>query len=164
MNKEINIRIARYETARVHLIQAVRYLTGSIGYITAPETSNSYQQLKFDFIAKNKLVISREGCSRTIYRNAKINRDARAWHDIIHLKENLNFSYKDEVKVAKIQQRQVISFLQQVGVDDKIAEDAGQLIYIDIAKQAEFYKMNNKFLYNQEAFVIEHFLGYLDTK
>ena len=70
------------------------------------------------------------GGGRSIY-GQKVNYAFRAWHDKIHLKYNLGFSLKDELKTVKQHFRELKAF--------NVSRKDRAIFYIDAALQVKFY-------------------------
>lgn len=121
----------------------------NIKFKIADKTTNNYTK----FSQEKELVISREGCTTSIYGNAYVNILARAWHDTLHIRHHKSFGLEDETLIAKIQRGQMYNTLVLNKIPKDRAELASTILFIDIYEQVKYYYENNKFVDNQVHFV-----------
>ncbi len=129
-------------------------------------TTNSFVQFKKEIKETGYLTISKEGCNKSIFDDARYNILFRYWHDVIHYETNLNFSLDHEIKVCNIQIKEISKFLDINGYSACMIEDIKEIIYHEIISQGLFYKSNNNFIDNQKKFIYDLFLsdGYHASK
>lgn len=98
------------------------------------------------------------GCSEgTIFGEPTINHKFRAWHDYIHITQNLGYDFIGESVVSDIQQSQLPT--------DWYAEK--QLIHCEVVGQAQYFMEQEEFLKDQRLFTGMYFvnpLGAIRTK
>lgn len=144
-------------------INAISYFLSEMpmpyGFETAPTTTNNYKKFREDVLDTNIIVVSEEGCDKTIYDDPYTNQLARYWHDRIHMDEDLDFSTSSEVIVCDKQIKELEAFLSAEAYRPRTINDACEIIYHDIVGQAEYYEENTEFLEDQKAFVYERFLS-----
>lgn len=101
------------------------------------------------------LIIYNGGCDQTIYPRPQDNYLARAWHDSVHIQNNLGFSKADEIKAARIQVEQLRTI--------KAPTIVINAIWFDIVGQIEYYYSKKKYVKNQRQFVqncLDHGIEY----
>lgn len=109
--------------------------------------------LKIDYIVKNEapnneldlnncgqLVIWSGASDNTIFQDAIVNYAFRALHDTLHLKTKIDFSPKSEIYLGRFQASQF---------DSSVVAD---LVYCEVALQAEHYLKTGHFVSDQVAF------------
>ena len=77
----------------------------------------------------------------TIFGDARVNWAFRALHDALHLKTGIGFTPAEEIELGRIQANQYTGLM----VD---------LVYIEVAGQAEHYLKTGRFVSNQIEFTI----------
>lgn len=82
----------------------------------------------------------------TIFADPTINHKFRAWHDYIHLTENLGYDFVGESVVSSIQQAQL-----PLGW-----EFERMLIHAEIVGQAQYFMKYGDFLLDQRGFTVEY--------
>lgn len=90
------------------------------------------------------LVIWNGASVNTIWGDASVNHAFRALHDALHLKTGLDFNVESEIELGRIQASQY---------EGKLAD----LVYIEVAGQAEYYKQNGVFVTDQVKFTMDSF-------
>ena len=83
------------------------------------------------------------GNSNTIYRLQAHNHAFRFWHDVLHLTNNLDVSYEDELKVGA---------MHCVEARLRGSADAALLMRIDTVGQSLYYRRYGAFPEDQLAF------------
>lgn len=97
------------------------------------------------FLRTGKIHIWTGASDKTIFASAKVNHYFRAWHDYIHVTENLGYDFIGESAVCKIQQAQLPL--------DWGFERA--LVDSEIVGQALYYMKYNEFIDDQRAFTLQ---------
>jgi hypothetical protein len=100
----------------------------------APNTENA-------LFTSTSLVIWDGESNNTIFDDQTVNWAFRALHDALHLKTRLDFSPKAEIELGRIQASKYSGLL-------------ADLIYIEVAGQAEYYLNHGIFCPNQRAFTL----------
>jgi hypothetical protein len=108
------------------------------------DAPNSWKALK-QFKGRNVLPVFNGACDSSIYNNPNDNIIFRAWHDCVHLENNLSFSSQDEKKVGLIQCNQ----LRLMGAPVHVIN----AIFFDVVGQVEYYALMGEFVVNQREFV-----------
>jgi hypothetical protein len=88
---------------------------------------------------KSELVIWNGASDKTMFLEAKNNWEFRAIHDQLHMESGLGFTIAEEIELGRIQANQFEGVL-------------ADLVYIEIAKQAEYFRDNGEFVENQLQF------------
>jgi hypothetical protein len=91
---------------------------------------------------KSELVIWSGASDKTVFVSREYNWMFRAIHDKLHLESGLGFTIEEEIELGKLQANQF---------EGVIAD----MVYIEIAKQVEYYKTHCKFVENQLEFMRE---------
>lgn len=112
----------------------------NIQYTIAENAPNTEKEL---FGSCGGLVIWSGASENTIYCDPQVNFAFRALHDTMHLETGLDFSVEQEIELGRIQAAKQSS--------DLLAD----LIYAEIAGQAEVYKETGAFVENQLDFMLE---------
>ena len=87
------------------------------------------------------------GCEQTIYPDAQTNYAFRAWHDSLHIANDLSFSRGDEIRVGLIHMQQArAAGLSKRDQDVLIADTIGQI---------EYYYKRGRYVKNQARFVTD---------
>lgn len=96
---------------------------------------------------------------KTIYSSDRVNFAFRAWHDAIHIAFKLDFSYADELEVAKHHVDELLCWCIGHGIDGNLAYDAAELVYADVVGQVEYYYHHKKYVDNQLDFVVDYIVN-----
>ena len=133
------------------------------GFYPTLQAPNSYTDLKEwaeqnDYHALPMPVFS-GGSEDTIYSTPDINYAFRAWHDSIHLEQELDFTTNNELAVASIHYREVLKYGLENGYPLGECVTAARLIYADVAGQVMYYDKYGDFVKDQEQFVNEFLDG-----
>lgn len=94
----------------------------------------------------DSLPVYNGGSDETIFSSQDINFAYRAWHDALHLENNLGFKLEDECKIAALHCKE----LRLMGV----TEDDCDLIFADTTGQVLYYYHSKEFITNQMNFHI----------
>lgn len=95
---------------------------------------------ELELFTSTGLVIWSGGSETTIYQDAKVNYAFRALHDDLHLQTGLGFSPEEEIIMGRIQAASLGARCESLLAD---------LVYIEVARQAEYYKTNGVFISDQ---------------
>ncbi len=115
---------------------------------TAPNHSvrdvapNSYS----DLLAQPTLVVWSGQSDNTIFGDRRVNWAFRALHDALHLKTGIGFSPLEEVELGRIQASQYSGLM-------------ADLVYIEVAGQAEYYMQTGQFVQDQVLFTLNALKG-----
>ena len=82
------------------------------------------------------------GNANTIYRLQAYNHAFRFWHDVLHLTNNLDVTFEDELVISEIHAKEACAY----------GRDAALLMRIDTRGQSEYYKEHGEFPEDQLAF------------
>ena len=140
-------------TLKYWIDQAYRRWYKDREYIAVDDAPNNWNALQEWFLEdvifkkKGALPVYKGGSEKTIYGKAETNHKFRAWHDMIHLENNLSFSYDDEMKVAKIHAQQ----LRDIGAPTWVIN----AVYCDVAGQVIYYYHHKQYVDNQKQFVLD---------
>lgn len=88
------------------------------------------------------LVIWSGASDSTIWNDKRVNWAFRALHDALHLKTGLGFSPAEEIELGRIQANQYSGLL-------------ADLIYIEVAGQAQHYLKTGQFVQDQVTFTLQ---------
>ncbi len=113
-------------------------------YYTTDNAPESFRKLK-ERTRKMIIPIADYGNDTSIYSSSSINTLFRFWHDVLHLENNLDFSYTSEMKVANLHLETAKYF--------NLSSLALEILAADTKGQVEYYFKHNEFVNNQEAFV-----------
>lgn len=108
---------------------------------TAPRhlVSNMAPNSALDLFISPSLVVWSGASEHTIFGDARVNWAFRALHDALHLKTGLGFSPEEEIELGRIQANQYSGLM-------------ADLVYIEVAKQAEYYLKSGLFVADQVLF------------
>ncbi len=151
--------------AGLALREAVKHFYHDMKYLTASDAPNDWEALQAYKGAErgNCALVVYEGHSgKTIYGNHHtLNHLARAYHDCIHLENNLSFSYEDEEQTARIQAAQM-SYVIHSGLASSgeystkyLSTFIADLVFAEAHGQSQYHKKHGEFPDNQKAFVEE---------
>lgn len=87
------------------------------------------------------LVIWSGASDNTIFQDASVNWAFRALHDALHVKTRIGFSPAEEIELGRIQASQYNGIM-------------ADLVYIEVAGQAEYFLKNGVFVQNQVEFTV----------
>lgn len=125
--------IAALNRAVLDQVKGITYTVAD----NAPDTASAL----FGHIGE--LVVWSGASDQTIYGSESVNWAFRAWHDSIHLDYGLGFSVGEEIEIAEI----------QAGM---IGGRLGDILYAEVAGQAEYLLQNGEFPKDQKAFINEY--------
>jgi len=91
---------------------------------------------------KHSYPIYAHGNSNTIYRLQSHNHAFRFWHDVLHIINNLDVSFEDEVVISEMHAKEAMAY----------GKGAALLMRIDTRGQSEYYKEHGVFPEDQLAF------------
>lgn len=108
---------------------------------TAPRhlVSNIAPNSALDLFTSPSLVVWSGASEHTIFGDARVNWAFRALHDALHLNTGLGFSPEEEIELGRIQANQYTGLM-------------ADLVYIEVAKQAEYYLKSGLFVTDQVLF------------
>ena len=106
------------------------------------DIEGTFEKHKKRFEETKKINIWTGESEGTIFGCARVNHMFRAWHDFIHIRENLGYSITEESIVCDIQRDMLPS--------DWAFEKS--LVESEIRGQAHYFFINNKFVDNQRVF------------
>lgn len=126
----------------LHEASKIKYSVAEI----APDTFES-------LINSSSLVVWSGASDQTVFQDETVNWALRALHDKCHLETKLNFTPDQEIELGRIQANKYARQGQQLIAD---------LIYIEVAEQAAYYKTHGRFLDDQVEFTLNKLknLGY----
>lgn len=106
---------------------------------------NSFSEL----YSSPSLVIWSGASEHTIFRDARVNWSFRALHDALHLKTGVGFSPDAEIYLGRLQASKYSGLMSD-------------LVYIEVAGQAEHYLKTGRFILDQVEFTLNELtkLGY----
>ena len=87
------------------------------------------------------------GTESAIYADETVNWRFRAWHDDCHLKTLAGFTVVDEIRLGSIQR----------GLAARFGDLFAEIVYCEIAGQAEYFLETGRFLENQRRFTLDYF-------
>lgn len=123
--------------------------------LTAPKhvVSDNAPSSMSELVNQSGLIVWAGASEHTIFSDKRVNWAFRALHDALHLKTRIGFSPADEIELGRIQANQYSGLM-------------ADLIYIEVAKQAEYFLQNHCFILDQVEFTIRHLklLGYSFNK
>ena len=93
------------------------------------------------------LTIYNGNSDTSVYSNPQSNLSFRFIHDVIHLENNLGFSFDDEMKVAQI----MFAEFEAIGV--KLSDIASRILTAETAGMNLYAKRYDSFPINQAAFI-----------
>lgn len=108
------------------------------------EVKDIAPQTELDLFSSG-LIIWSGASDSTIYQDPQVNWAFRALHDSLHLKTRLDFSVEQEIELGRIQASKFDSDLIQ------------ELIYCEIALQAQYFAKTGQFVKDQVQFTKDHF-------
>lgn len=102
-----------------------------------------------DLLNQPSLVIWNGESEHTIFNDSRVNWAFRALHDTLHLQTRIGFSPESEMELGRIQANQYSGLM-------------ADLVYIEVAGQAEHYLKTGRFVSDQVEFTIRALkhLGY----
>ena len=118
----------------------------------SPDAPNDFEALVAWFYASkvgDSMPVHDGANDKTIYSHQRYNLAMRAWHDRVHIDENLGFSKLDELKVCSEQ----IRIAMQHKVMYRLTEEDFSAIRCDIAGQVLYYYKHKEYVNDQALFV-----------
>ena len=103
---------------------------------TVSETAPSTER---ELFTSTSLVVWSGASDNTIWSDPNVNYAFRALHDALHLKTGIGFSPAEEIQLGRIQASQYSGLLSD-------------LVYIEVAGQAEHYMRTGEFVLDQVEF------------
>lgn len=135
---------------------AVQTLTKMVwpqGYdLSATEAPDSLKKLKAEYAARKRITVFSGSSEHTIFADAGINQDFRAWHDYCHLTLNADFSLEGETAACNLQS---LHIRQRYGEGETSAFMI-QLLEAEVIGQALYYRRYKSYIDNQRAFVMDY--------
>jgi len=155
MTRELSlIRKNNWDKAISLICETVDFVTNGINFIVESKTTNCFDEFKKETEKNGYITVSSEGCYSSIYDNHVLNIRARVWHDLNHLQLNMDFSYEQELVVAKAQTDNIQAYADHKGsYTFDIVELAKKIVIIDIKSQYNYYQKYGKFVTDQKSFV-----------
>lgn len=116
------------------------------GFDTTPDKSKvrSFLAVKQWYAETNRVMVWSGESDNTIYGNPAINHCFRAWHDYVHITNDLDFSYQGELAVMEIQKIHA-----RVHYKGKELQTILDLIEYEIKGQLDYYNEYKTFVPNQ---------------
>lgn len=114
----------------------------SLHYTVSDKAPNTFQ----DLYNSSGLVIWSGASDNTIFNDPKVNWAFRALHDALHLKTGIGFTVPEEIELGRIQASQYTGIIADI-------------VYCEVAGQAEYYLKNGVFVQDQVGFTLEYLKG-----
>lgn len=92
-----------------------------------------------ELFSQPTLVVWSGASDNTIFKDPIVNYAFRALHDQLHLKTRIGFTPAEEIELGRIQANQYTGLM-------------ADLVYVEVAKQAEYYLKNGIFVPDQVEF------------
>jgi hypothetical protein len=108
-----------------------------LDYIVKADAPNAVQDLK----STSQLVIWSGASDQTVWGDPSVNWAFRALHDRLHISTGLGFTIPEEIELGRI----------QASLYDGMLAD---LIYIEVAGQAEHFARTGEFIVDQVSFTL----------
>ena len=105
------------------------------------QVKDSAPSTEIELFNSPSLVVWSGASENTIYQDTRVNWAFRALHDALHLETGLGFSVPEEIELGRIQANQYTGLM-------------ADLIYIEVAGQAEHYLKTGQFVKDQVAFTL----------
>lgn len=128
--------------------------TSHINIIPSLNAPNTFKDLKETF-KDNSLIVFNGSNENTIF-SPETNIKFRAWHDLGHLRYNLSFKFKDEIKLGNLQAIEAMLWVNERYDDEKLARNCRDIIHADIVGQIEYYMKHGKYVENQKEYVMNY--------
>lgn len=126
-----------------------------LGYDLTPHAMTGEETMA-DLNTGRRLKVFSGASDQTIYADAEINHDARAWHDWAHWRYKLGFDLAGETAAAFVQVRHLCYYHG----DGAETVDMAALLLCEIIGQAGFFLEHRSFPVDQVAFARRHVAGY----
>lgn len=118
-------------------------------------TCDTLDKITQYYMTNKRLLIWNGASDNTIFNNPQSNLDFRAWHDFIHITENLAFTPEGEKAVCRIQQLQVIKYYSDMLKPEQIKEII-LILEAEINEQVNHFEKTGEFIQDQKAFTDFH--------
>jgi len=115
------------------------------------EPYKDFNDMVKQFESTHILKISTLHCEKTIFGDPLINQKFRAFHDFIHITENLDFEFESELLVNYAQTK--------IGLKYGLNRWDLQLLNIETAGQIAYFRINGFFPEDQRAFAVTELLN-----
>lgn len=147
-NVPFSVRLNNYITKAVKVLEArgVKFIYTDTDDFDENDIEGTLARHRKRFFETNEIHIWTGGSDFTIFGDRHINHKFRAWHDYIHITQNLGFDAISECIVADIQKSQLPK--------DWLFER--ELIHIEVAGQVQYFHMHNKFIEDQRQFAVDY--------
>lgn len=128
------------------LIRYINHLilkeASSLRYTVKTDAPNTFK----DLYNSTGLVIWSGESDNTIFQDKTVNWAFRALHDNLHLKTLIGFTPEEEIELGRIQASKYTGIM-------------ADLVYCEVAGQAEYYLKNGIFVKDQVQFTIDYLKG-----
>jgi hypothetical protein len=118
------------------------------GFDVGPDAPHTFEGLQAHYDRTGRIKVWDGASSETIFGDAEINYAFRAWHDAVHLKFALPFTFQGECAVADIMKEQV----RKVYGDGAYTRFYCNLIECEVVAQADHFRRTGEFPADQVAF------------
>ena len=123
------------------------------------DAPSTYKDVVNSFLNTGILVVYEGASENTIFSHPRINHLFRAWHDLGHITNKLDFQFHNERKLGEIQANEVYDALLNTAGHDR-ANNARSLVRAEIIGQIEYYQIHRKYVDDQKSYT----MGYLGVK
>ena len=121
------------------------------GYdLSDTDAPDSLKKLKREFQSRQRITVYSGSSDSTIFADARVNQDFRAWHDFCHLMLDAPFDLTGESLTCELQVKQL---KHHMGVDHPELDYCIKLLEAEIIGQALYFHRNRGYISNQAAFV-----------
>lgn len=123
------------------------------GYdLSSTDAPDSLKRLKQEFQHRGRITVYEGGSEMSIYGDAGVNQDFRAWHDWCHLALDANFTLEGETRACELQARHIRG---RYG-DGDTGRALIRVLEAEIIGQALYWRKYRKYVVNQRAFVLAY--------
>jgi hypothetical protein len=132
----------------------------NLEYVALLDAPNTFEKVKQSFLDTNLYIVYSGGSENTIFTDKKFNYLFRAWHDALHIKNNLSFSFKDETILGNIQANEARNIAIELKMSLEEARDVADVVHAEVVGQIEYYQVYRNYVDDQKKYV----MGYLGVK
>lgn len=141
--------IEPYSSTMNAIVTAMAQITNPNGYdlvATFEEAPTTLEAVVAYHKEHGKLCIAAEDSDGTIYADASVNHDLRAWHDSVHVKHGFEFNAAGEAAAVYVQIAQVV-YCDLYG--ERAHKEAARLLLADILGLVHYHLRTGKWPRNK---------------
>jgi hypothetical protein len=132
--------------------QMMAHIVWPQGYDVSENAPRTLKALKDEYRSRGRITVYSGGSDKTIFDDAGVNQDFRAWHDWCHLRLDADFSPRGEAMACDLQAAHI---RVRYGAGET-GRELVKLLEAEVIGQSLYYQKYKEYVDDQRAFAIAY--------